>query len=119
MQIIAFNYALSVEKIEVISIDNLLSFLFKCIYIKNNIGAFIYLTNKNGNNYLNIIFKNYDKDSMSFSNYLTNVIYPIGSFQLTSRTSNLIKFSEKKICFITKVGEDDFNTIENIFDKFI
>ena len=113
MEIIAFNYSLSAEKIQEINYDNILSYLFKCIHIKNNIGAFIFLTYDNSNDYLNIMFQDYNKASNSFSGYLTEVKYPIISYD-TNYKNNFIKLYENKICFILKIDNEEISQL-NIY----
>ena len=56
--------------------------------------------------YLNIIFRNYDKNSKLFSNYLTNVQYQLNYLISGTKTHDLKKYSENKICFINKVDEN-------------
>ena len=101
MKIIVFDYNLSNEKTETFENSNIQTNLFKCIHINNNIGSFIYLTEESNVYYFNIMFKEYDISSSSFSDYLNNVKYEINFNGLTYKNSNFIKYSENKICFIT------------------
>ena len=107
LRIYAFNYNLNDENYEEIVNRDLRRHFFNCIHIKNNIGAFIYLTSTNDYYYLNLIFRNYDKNTKSFLNYLTEVQYPLDTNDLNHAIDhNFIKYSENKICFIISTLQD-------------
>ena len=117
MKIIAFDYELKDEAEEEIVNSNIQTNLFKCIHIKNNIGSFIYLTKEDNDFYLNIIFKDYNIASNSFSNYFnfTEEKYKIYFNDFTYKNNDFIKYSENKICFITKANNNMNNKNMNVY----
>ena len=94
-----FSYQTVKEKSEELLISGITSSLIKCIHIKNNKGALIYVTEESGTYYLNIEFINYISLD-EFTNYLPTMKYSIDYTSFYDEIKNFIKINENKICFL-------------------
>ena len=91
----------------------------KCIHLKDEIGVFIYynrilLFNAD---YPTIIFKNFNGNS--FVDYLNEIKLDKKSFNINFLLNDIIKISDKKLCFSSTSEEKDelYIVLINIFDS--
>ena len=125
--IIAFN-----QKLEKLKSKNLLyhmlsdySYFYKCIHLKEETGVFIFYRSPHvGFSMIKnpmLIFKTYDSNSNSFSDYLSieELELNLFEFNIDSLLNDIIKLSNNKICFISTSEDKEilYIVIIKILDK--
>ena len=126
-----YNFTIAVYDIELIEIKNITfisninndndrNCFYKCIYLKKEVGVFVYYT-KNINDYFtpHILFKEYQETTPDIKNFtIPEIILDQLNCFLHLRANDIIRLNENKICFISTVDSKDklYITLINLYE---
>ena len=97
------------------------NFFAKCIHLKGEAGAFVFYKATNGvmDTYPIILFKYFDQNSKNFLEYYPSIALNQKTMNNNALLNDLIKISEKKLCFSSTATskEDLYIVLINLLDE--